>query len=85
MALPDELRVMRLPPQWGVYFQVADADATVADVKMAPTDIPALGRVAFVRDPQDAGVGLRVPDCPPDEPVQEPLRRSMNGRMACCC
>lgn len=69
MALPDELRAQQIPPHWSVYFQVADVDATVAAVtagggavNMPPTDIPTVGRVAFVRDPQGAGAGLMTPE-----------------------
>ena len=47
----------------------ADADATVATVtagggtvNMPPTDIATVGRVAFVRDPQGAGLGLMTPE-----------------------
>ena len=69
MALPDELRAMQIPPHWSVYFQVADVDATVAAVtagggavNMPPTDIATVGRIAFVRDPQGAGLGLMAPE-----------------------
>lgn len=69
MALPDELRAAQVPPHWGVYFQVADVDATVAAVTAAggavnlpPTDIPTVGRIASVRDPQGASVSLMSPE-----------------------
>ena len=69
MALPDELRAMQIPSHWSVYFQVADVDATVAAVSaaggavnMPPTDIATVGRIAFVGDPQGAGVGLMAPE-----------------------
>jgi predicted enzyme related to lactoylglutathione lyase len=49
-----------IPPNWGVYFAVADCDATVADAKsrgasvmVEPTDIPP-GRFAVLADPQGA-------------------------------
>lgn len=49
-----------IPPHWGIYFAVADTDATVADAKargatvMAePMDIPP-GRMAVLADPQGA-------------------------------
>ncbi len=48
-------------PNWSVYFAVADCDASVAKVKelggavvAPPMDIQAVGRFAFVRDPQGA-------------------------------
>ena len=68
MALPEELRAMQIPPYWSVYFQVANVDATVeivtanaGTVHMPPTDIATVGRVAFVGDPQGAGLGLMAP------------------------
>ena len=71
MALPDELRAMRIPPHWAVYFQVADVDAAVAAVTakggavdLPPTDIPTVGRFASVRDPQGASVSLMSPETP---------------------
>jgi uncharacterized protein len=49
-----------IPPMWGVYFAVADCDATVADAKRRgasviaePVDIPP-GRFAVLADPQGA-------------------------------
>ena len=69
MALPDELREMQIPSHWSVYFQVTDVDATIAavsaaggSVKMPPTDIATVGRVAFAGDPQGAGFGLMAPE-----------------------
>lgn len=47
------------PPYWGVYFAVADCDASVekaqslgGQVLMPPTDIPGTGRFATLQDPQ---------------------------------
>jgi uncharacterized protein len=49
-----------IPPSWGIYFAVADTDATVAQAKslggavvVEPTDIPP-GRFAVLTDPQGA-------------------------------
>ena len=49
------------PSYWMPYFQVADADASVAKVKelggnvmVPPQDIPNTGRFAIVSDPQGA-------------------------------
>jgi predicted enzyme related to lactoylglutathione lyase len=57
------------PAGWSVYFDVADADATVEAVKsnggnvlMDPDDVPNAGRVAFVTDPQGAAFGLIQPE-----------------------
>lgn len=53
------------PSNWIVYFDIADADATVAKltelgggVHHAPEDIPGVGRFAVVHDPQGAVFGL---------------------------
>ena len=50
-----------VPPNWAIYFGVADVDETVAKVQslgggvLVPgTDIPEIGRFAVLRDPQGA-------------------------------
>ena len=50
-----------LPSHWMVYFAVADCDATAekartlsGEIKVPPTDIPAIGRFSVVCDPQGA-------------------------------
>ena len=50
-----------MPPHWMPFFAVADTDATVAKVKelggqvgVEPFDIPQVGRMAVVMDPQGA-------------------------------
>jgi predicted enzyme related to lactoylglutathione lyase len=55
MAIDKEWGPM--PPAWGVYFRVADCDATVAKAKTlgarvlaGPDDIPKVGRYAFLAD-----------------------------------
>lgn len=54
-----------IPPHWGVYITVDDVDATVkkaeelgGGVIVPPTDIPKVGRMAVLRDPQ--GVAFSV-------------------------
>lgn len=49
------------PPTWGVYATVADVEATVArctalggTVCAAPFDVPGVGRMAVLQDPQGA-------------------------------
>jgi uncharacterized protein len=61
-----------VPPHWLSYFEVADADATVAKAKelgatvfMEPTDIPKVGRFAVVADPQGAVFGVIKSEMPP--------------------
>lgn len=54
-----------MPPCWTPYVEVADADATAAKAKslgaqicVAPTDIPNVGRFAVLQDPQGAVLGI---------------------------
>ena len=63
MAMPPEVP-QGTPSYWDVYFSVADADASAAQVKelggqvlMGPMDIPA-GRIASTMDPTGAVVGI---------------------------
>jgi len=55
----------KLPPHWGSYITVEDADASVQRVErlgghiiVPPTDIPGVGRFAVIQDPQGAVVSL---------------------------
>jgi predicted enzyme related to lactoylglutathione lyase len=54
-----------IPPYWGVYFAVADTDATVAkatelgaSVLAEPMDLPDVGRMAALADPQGAAFNV---------------------------
>jgi predicted enzyme related to lactoylglutathione lyase len=54
-----------MPPQWLPYVHVADCDAGVAsaqklggEVVMTPTEVPGVGRIAILRDPQGAGIAI---------------------------
>jgi hypothetical protein len=65
MALPDA----SVPPLWQPYVAVEDADATTAKAKelgastlMGPMDIPNVGRIAVLRDPQGAVFGIIKPE-----------------------
>lgn len=58
MACPEG---QPMPPHWGCYVTVADVDQTIAKCKslggkvvMGPTDIPGVGRMAVLQDPQQA-------------------------------
>ena len=63
------------PPHWGVYFAVADCDASVekakslgATIHVPPQDIPEVGRFSMIQDPQGATltlIQLLRPDPPP--------------------
>jgi predicted enzyme related to lactoylglutathione lyase len=64
MALPDA----SMHPLWQPYVAVDDADATTAKAKqlggsalMEPMDVPKVGRIAVLRDPQGAVFGIIKP------------------------
>jgi predicted enzyme related to lactoylglutathione lyase len=63
MAMPPDMK--DVPPHWMSHFQTTSVDASAAKAKqlgatflMEPTDIPEVGRVAVVKDPQGAVFGL---------------------------
>lgn len=64
MQMGDE-QPAEMPPHWLVWFSVVDSDATVAragelgaKVLMGPVDLPGVGRMAVVSDPQGAPFGV---------------------------
>ena len=66
MNLPPEMSAV--PPHWGTYFGVYDVDASAkqaeslgAKVMAAPFDVPEIGRMAVLMDPQGAGVMIFKP------------------------
>lgn len=68
MAMTDEMKAMKVPPNWLPYFQVADCDATANKAKelgasliVPPTDIPNTGRFSVIRDPQGAAFAIYKP------------------------
>src|SRR5881394_2410411 len=61
MQLPDDAKKMGAPPHWLGYMSTPDLDATAADVTRLggnvlhePFDIPSIGRIAILADPQGA-------------------------------
>lgn len=69
MGMPAHLRERGVPAHWSVYFQVTDLDAMVgkavangAQVALPPKDIPMVGRIGYLLDPQGAGFGLTEPE-----------------------
>ena len=65
MGLPDQ----SLPPHWKPYVAVEDPDGTTAKAKelggaalMEPMDVPQVGRIAVLRDPQGAVFGVIKPE-----------------------
>jgi hypothetical protein len=62
---PFDEQMKGMPPYWGVYFRVADCDASTAKAKamgakvhVGPLDIPNVGRFAALQDPQGAGFSI---------------------------
>lgn len=54
-----------MPPMWGVYVTVRDVDSTVKQVAalggkvvMAPWEVPGVGRMAVIQDPQGASLSV---------------------------
>jgi predicted enzyme related to lactoylglutathione lyase len=71
MALPDDARRAGAPQHWLCYVTVPDVDATVAQAgglgaktHLAPMDVPTVGRVAVLGDPQGATIGVFRPETP---------------------
>lgn len=71
LTLPEAAEKMGAPPHWMGNVQVADVDAATAKVKelggrvyQEPFDIPTIGRVAVVADPQGASLALFKPAQP---------------------
>jgi predicted enzyme related to lactoylglutathione lyase len=67
MALPDA----SIPPHWQPYVAVDDPDATTARAKelgatalMEPMDVPNVGRLGVLQDPQGATFGIIKPQPP---------------------
>ncbi|MGE5337055.1 MAG: VOC family protein [Gemmatimonadota bacterium] len=63
MKIPAEAEGM--PPAWGVYVTVNDVDATVKQaaalggkVIVTPRDVPTVGRMAVIQDPQGATLSV---------------------------
>jgi predicted enzyme related to lactoylglutathione lyase len=58
-----------IPPHWQPYVAVKDTDASTAKAKelggstlMEPMDVPTIGRIAVLRDPQGAVFGIIKPE-----------------------
>lgn len=65
----SELGPVEVPAHWMTYFEVADCDAMVADVKAAggavirePFDVPQVGRFAILHDAVGAVYGVLQPE-----------------------
>lgn len=69
----DEKWPEGVQPHWMTYFYVEDADASAAQVEqlggvvhVEPFDIPGVGRIAVVTDPQGAAFSIMAPAVQPD-------------------
>ena len=78
MASPEE----PIRPQWQPYVAVNDPDATTAKAKelggsvlVEPMDVPQVGRIAAIRDPQGASLGIIKPE--PASWVRHPAARRL--------
>ena len=67
MTIPADMPA-DTPPYWRSYLAVDDVDAAVdrarsggAEILMGPFDIPGVGRIAALRDPQGAGISIMNP------------------------
>lgn len=72
LTLTDEMRSHGARPAWLGYVMVADVDATVSAFKgdggsalMPASDVPGVGRIAMVADPQGAPIYIMKP-IPPE-------------------
>lgn len=68
MAISDEMKAMNIPPHWMGSTRVEDVDASAAKVEelggkiLKPAwDIPEVGRLAVIADPQGAALALFQP------------------------
>jgi predicted enzyme related to lactoylglutathione lyase len=68
MTLPDAAKKMGAPPHWMSNVEVPDVDAAVAKTKklggqvhVEPMDIPKVGRVAVIADPQGGSIAVFKP------------------------
>ncbi|WP_292293926.1 VOC family protein [Marivita sp.] len=63
-----------VPPHWFTYLGVADVDEAVnktqvagGDVIRAPFDVPGIGRIAIIKDPTGAPLGLIAEAASPEQ------------------
>ena len=75
MPLTEEMQQHGARPTWLGYIHVTDVDASVGEIEraggkalMQPFDIPNVGRIALVADPQGAPFYVMKPIPPADDP-----------------
>lgn len=84
MTLPEEARTAGAPPHWMAYVGTPDVDATIAraqeiggSVAWPAMDVPTVGRMAGLRDPQGAMFAIYAPA---EEP--QPEADAVPGRVS---
>jgi predicted enzyme related to lactoylglutathione lyase len=90
LPLTDEMRQHGARPTWLGYIHVPDVDQTVSSIDqaggkalMAATDIPNVGRIALVADPQGAPFYVMKP-IPPEGRESEPSDVFSRDKMGRC-
>lgn len=75
MALPDELTAMKVPPHWMLYVGVDKLEDATAQIEklggstLSPIiDVPGVGRMRAMKDPQGAPFSIYQPATPPQQP-----------------
>lgn len=81
MKLPEHMAQQNVPPHWVGYIHVPDVEKAIEKLKAAggtvhrePWDIPSVGQIAVVADPQGTVFHLMTPngpDMPPLAPMTE--------------
>lgn len=79
MALPKELRDMGVPPHWMMYVGVPKLEDAAAHVQqlggsaISPViDVPTVGRMQTMKDPQGGAFSIYEPSQPPQRPEAVP-------------
>ncbi len=75
MVLPEEANMAEVPPHWLAYVSTPDTDATTNQatelggaIMVPPMTIPAVGRMAVLKDPQGAVFACYTPETPAPPP-----------------
>ncbi len=70
-----------VPPRWFTYFAVDDVDLVMEQTRQGggkvlqePFEVPSVGRIAIVRDPSGAALGVMRPFFPTDELVEQDMQ-----------
>ena len=76
MTIPDG---MNFPPHWGMYVGVTQLEDAVAKIErlggsaLSPViEVPTVGRMRTMRDPQGAAFSVYQPENPPQQPEAKP-------------